>query len=106
MRTPAFTRKPNLVVAIGTKGAPDPAKDTPTDEAEADEGPATSPTDKMHDEQDVAVCPNCGCVFNDETGEVLNEDHPQHPANGKGPTMMPNESHEGSTDESGSKNAY
>lgn len=81
-RMPSFLRK----------GAPSPAnpasggdeRGAPTvdgaDEYDA-ETPIASP-DSEQDPKDIAVCPKCGCVFNDESGEVIPEGHAAHPASG------------------------
>lgn len=79
-RIPSFQRKggpPALMVAIGTPkdgGQADGGSDD-----ESGEGPEMSGPDETHDEKDIAVCPNCGCTFNDETGKIIPEGHPQHP---------------------------
>lgn len=79
-RVPSFQRKgppsgPDLMIAIGKKGDEGPADG-------GEDGPEESGMDETHDEKDIAVCPNCGCTFNDETGKIIPEGHPQHPASG------------------------
>lgn len=76
-RSLSMTRKgaPALMIAVGKK-----LGETP------DDGPEVSGSDESHDEHDIAVCPACGCTFNDLTGKVLSEDHPQHPGNSGTPS--------------------
>lgn len=92
-RLPQFTRKgppkaPALMIAIGDKGkdAPPMAHDEPDGDEGADDGPEEADDVEQQDPKDIAVCPACGCTFNDETGKVLKESHPQHPANQAGGT--------------------
>lgn len=83
-RLPQFTRKaPALMIAIGDKKGP---LDAGNDEAGPDDGPEEADDAEEQDPKDIAVCPACGCTFNDETGKVLKESHPQHPANQAGGT--------------------
>ena len=99
-RVPSFQRKgppsgPDLMIAIGKKGDEGPADG-------GEDGPEESGMDETHDEKDIAVCPNCGCTFNDETGKIIPEGHPQHPASGdaNGGTPM------SGGDESGAAGGY
>lgn len=81
-RLPSFQRKaPALMIAIGDKKGPPSGGD---EFGGDDEGTETAPDNEEQDPSEVAVCPACGCTFNDETGKVLKESHPQHPANGAG----------------------
>jgi hypothetical protein len=73
MRTPAFQRKPALTVAIGV-GKPKPDAPDPSDDAAPTDGDET-PDGK----EAAAVCPDCGCVFDDATGEVVKEGDPRYP---------------------------
>ena len=97
-RLPSFQRKaPALMIAIKDKGDGSPVSGN--DEAGGDdEGAETAPDNEEQDPSEVAVCPACGCTFNDETGKVLKESHPQHPANDQGPPNVPT-----NTDESGAE---
>lgn len=61
-RLPAFTRK--------TAGAPPPDASL---NAGGSEVATTSPTGPDDGDDQPAICPKCGCVFNDETGEVMSD---------------------------------
>lgn len=85
-RVPSFQRKgppaghPALMIAIGKpKG-----DDGQADGGDAQDGPEESGMDEAHDENEIATCPNCGCTFNDQTGKIIPDGHPQHPASGGG----------------------
>ncbi len=75
-------KAPALMIAIG-KGKPDTANEGPGG-SENEDGPEEASDEEQQDPQDIAVCPSCGCTFNDETGKVLKESHPQHPSNAEG----------------------
>lgn len=78
-RLPQFTRK----------GAPPINADTGDDTSTPDNSDTSDGSDgadvetaddgEQQDANEIAVCPACGCAFNDETGKVLNDTHPQHP---------------------------
>lgn len=77
-RVPSFLRK----------GATTPtavADNSGGDEAEAysDDTPIAKSSETQN-EADIAVCPKCGCCFNDDSGTVIPEGHPQHPGSSGG----------------------
>src|ERR1035437_3802790 len=88
-RLPAFTRK-GAGPAKGGGVAQTIAKEPPTgqdagdSEGPGDEtsGPEEAGPDEQADPSEIAVCPNCGCTFDDQTGKVIPEGHPQHPGTG------------------------
>lgn len=98
-RMPAFTRKgasapaPSTIAKPPNNGADDPNDRTqspsPDGTADTEDTPEISGNDEQHDPQAMAVCPSCGCVFNDDTGKVLNEDHPQYPREPEGAATSP-----------------
>lgn len=82
-RMPSFLRKGKAPTPANTDNGGDESGASTPDGAEEynAETPIASP-DSEQDPKDIAVCPKCGCVFNDETGEVIPEGHAAHPASG------------------------
>lgn len=74
MRLPAFQRKPALAIAIEAKPKASPVLPNPHgDGGTGGDDPGADPT------EEAAVCPECGCVFDDGTGEIVKEGDPRYP---------------------------
>lgn len=81
-RMPSFLRKGKAPSPANASSGGDESGATVDGAEEYNaETPIASP-DSEQDPKEIAVCPKCGCVFNDETGEVIPEGHAAHPASG------------------------
>lgn len=80
------------IMVIARKGAPPSQQDDSQDTGQDGDDSTDSAPDGS---QDVATCPNCGCQFDDESGDVVKPgakvegggDYGKGDATGKGPDL-------------------